>query len=110
MNNRDAIKSLCNAICNTFFPDSSAIEITAFNEGINVEEEAKPKDEKILKCAIALVRGYVEGSSSQNGISTSVRSQEAINDSIRHYCYLYGVDVADYGVEDIIIENISTRW
>lgn len=110
MTNLEAIRSLSNAICNIFFPDTATIEIVMLNEGVIGEAEAKPKDEKILKCAIALVRGYVELSSSQNGIWTSVRSQEAINDSIRHYCHLYGVDVADYGVEDVIIENISTRW
>lgn len=110
MTNLEAIRSLSNAICNTFFPDTATIEIVMLNEGVIGEAETQPKDPIILKCAINLVRGYIEGSSSQNGVSTSVRSQEAINASIKHYCSMYGVDATEYGIEDLTLMNISDMW
>lgn len=110
MTNASAVRSLCNAIANTFYPDDSTIELMLFNEGIDAEAEATPKDGRILRVAVSLVMGYVEGSRTENGLSTSVFS-EKVKESIRYYCNLYGLD-ADELLSDFIrvIENGSNLW
>lgn len=110
MKNVDTIRNLCTAIANTYYPDNGSIEVVMLNEGVDGEAESTPKDPIILKCAITLVKGYIEGSSSQNGISTSVRSQEAIEKSIRYYCGVYGVDLVDMGVDGVVLTNCSDMW
>lgn len=111
MDNITAARSLCNAICNTFYPDNGALNIALFNEGIDPAAEAAAKDPQILKVAIHLVLGYVEGSRSEGGVSASVRSQEAVTKSIRIWCANYGID-ADEMLSDTLtmIDNISDMW
>lgn len=110
MTNIEALKSLCNAICNTFYPDVPTMEMMLFNEGINKSGVAVAKDVNIFRIAVRLVMGYVEGSRSENGISTSVRA-DAIKKSILGWCKEYGVDAEDV-VEDgfVTIEDGSNRW
>lgn len=110
MNNLNALRSLCNAIANTFYPDNATIELVLFNEGINPEAEATPKDEKIFRVAVSLIMGYVESSRSENGVSTSVK-EDAIKESIRYWCNIYGLDADDI-LDDFVrvIEDGSNMW
>ena len=75
MKNAVALRNLCNAIANTFYPDKATIDLALFNEGIEAESDATPKDEKLFRIAVSLVMGYVESSRSENGVSTSVMMQ-----------------------------------
>lgn len=110
MNNLKALSSLCNAIANTFYPDNSTIELVLFNEGIDPQAEATPKDEKLFRVAIRLVIGYVESSRSENGVSTSVR-EDAIKESIKYWCNIYGLDAEDFIPESLrTIEDGSNLW
>ena len=49
MNNALALRNLCNAMANTFYPDQGTIELALFNEGIDAAAEATPKDPEIFK-------------------------------------------------------------
>lgn len=110
MDNLKALSSLCNAIANTFYPDHSTIVIVLINEGIDPQEEATPKDETLFRLAIRLVMGYVESSRSENGVSTSVR-EDAIKESIKYWCNIYGLDAEDFIPESLrIIEDGSKLW
>lgn len=110
MNNLKALSSLCNAIANTFYPDNSTIELVLFNEGIDPQAEATPKDETLFRVAIRLVIGYVESSRSENGVSTSVR-EYAIKESIKYWCNIYGLDAEDFILESLrTIEDGSNLW
>lgn len=110
MDNLKALSSLCNAIANTFYPDNSTIVIVLINEGIDPQEEATPKDETLFRLAIRLVMGYVESSRSENGVSTSVR-EDAIKESIKYWCNIYGLDAEDFIPESLrIIEDGSKLW
>ena len=60
MKNNVALRSLCNAIANTFYPDNATIDLALFNEGIDSQAEATPKDPQIFRVAVSLVMGYVE--------------------------------------------------
>lgn len=110
MNNLNALRSLCNAIANTFYPDNKTIELVLFNEGINAQAEATPKDVTLFRLAIRLIFGYVESSRSENGVSTSVR-EDAIKESIRVWCGIYGLD-ADEEMSDYVreIEDGTHLW
>lgn len=110
MTNLSAVKSLCNAIANTFYPDNATIELALFNEGIDAQGEATPKDPETFRVAVALVMGYVESSRTENGVSTSVMA-DAAKESIRYWCNVYGLD-ADEVLGDYVrvIENGSNMW
>lgn len=111
MDNLSATRSLCNAICNTFYPDLSTIEVVLFNDGIDAKADATPKDPAIFRAAVRLVKGYVEGSRSENGVSTSVLSEDAIKESLLYWCNYYGLD-ADEELGDFqsYIEDGSHLW
>lgn len=110
MNNLKALSSLCNAIANTFYPDKSAMEVVLFNDGIDPEAEAVPKDPNIFRAAVKLVRGYVEASRSENGVSTSVMD-DAVKESLAFWCNIYGLD-ADEELGDYlrVIKDGTSLW
>ena len=110
MNNLKALSSLCIAIANTFFFDILTVELVLFNVGIDPQAEATPKDETLFRVAIRLVIGYVESSRSENGVSTSVR-EDAIKESIKYWCNIYGLDAEDFIPESLrTIEDGSNLW
>lgn len=109
MDNLRALKAICNAICSTFYPDYETMEIILFNAGICKDDEATPKNVKLLQAAIQLVKGYVENSRSENGVSTSV-NVDAINENIRLWCKDYGLNAEDYLFSVKMIENGSILW
>lgn len=110
MTNLIATKSLCNAIANTFYPDNSTIEVVLFNEGIDPKADAAPKDTNIFRVAVQLIKGYVESSRTENGVSTAVRD-DAIKDSIKYWCGLYGVAVEDVLGDTLsVIEDGTHLW
>lgn len=110
MTNISALYSLCNAIANTFYPDESTLKLALFNAEIDPDGAATPKDPSIFRVAVALVRGYIEGSRSENGVSTSVL-QEAIDKSLNYWCNYYGLDPdEELGNSLTFIEDGSPLW
>lgn len=95
MTNTEAIRALCTAIANTFYPDTSAVAITAEAMGLDPNAEATRKDPLVFRSAVLLVRGYVEGSRSENGLSVSVRSEEAIKKALLAWCAQYDLNPED---------------
>lgn len=111
MNNLIATRSLCNAIANTFYPDDSTIKLALFNAGLNEQDEATPKDPKVFRVASKLVMGYVEGSRSEGGVSTSVIDKDAVMRSLRTWCREYGLDADEELTEGVrVIEDGSNLW
>lgn len=111
MDNLTAAKTLCTAICSPFYPDVAVVEMALFNEGIDARAEATPKDANIFKVAVRLVMGFVEGSRSEGGISTSVLSADAIKQSISIWCGNYGLDAEEILSEyQTSIEDGSKLW
>jgi len=110
MTNIEVLKRTCNAIANTFYPDTRTSELVLFNAGLNPEDEAAAKDPVLLRLAVKMVLGYVESSRNENGISTAVR-EDAIKKSIAAWCDEYGVDAAELlGGSQTVIEDISNMW
>lgn len=110
MTNIEALSNLCTAIANTFYPDSAVLKLTLFNEGVEADAEAQPKDATIFRCAVRLVRGYVEASRSEGSVSTSV-TQEAVEKSLNYWCNYYGLD-ADEEIGDCkrTISDATNLW
>lgn len=110
MTNLRALSSLCNAIANTFYPDKATLELELFNEGIEANAEATPKDPKIFRIAVRLIHGYIESSRSENGVSTSVR-EDAIKESLAIWCRHYGLNAEDELSDYLrVIENGTNLW
>lgn len=110
MNNLRALSTLCNAIANTFYPDKATLEMTLFNEGIDAEADATPKDPNIFRCAVRLIHGYIESSRSENGVTTAVR-EDAVKESLLYWCNYYGLDAEDELSDYVrVIENGSNLW
>lgn len=111
MTNLAAVSRLCNAIANTFYPDQSTIEFALFNEGVDATAEATPKDPVIFQVALRLVKGYVESSRSEGGVSLSVRSEEAIKQSLSMWCNVYGFDAEEeLSALFRVLEDGSNLW
>lgn len=110
MTNLSALYSLCNAIANTFYPDESTLKLALFNAEIDPDGAATPKDPTIFRVAVPLIRGYIEGSRSENGVSTSVL-QGTVEKSLNYWCNYYGLSAEEeLGDTLTIIEDGSSRW
>ena len=110
MTNIEALRTLCNQIANTFYPDDATLEFALFNAEIDANAAATPKDTSLFRVAVGMVRGYVESSRSENGISTSVMT-DAVEKSLMYWCNVYGVD-ADEVIADAIrvIDDASNLY
>lgn len=111
MNNLSATMMLCNAMCSSFFPDKASVMMALFNAEIDAEDDATPKDARILRVAISLLKGYVETSRSEGGISVSI-SETAIKASIKHWCNVYGLNAEEVLAENevSVIEDGTHLW
>ena len=97
-------------MANTFYPDKDTVELALFNESIDPEAEATPKDAAIFRIAVSLCMGYVESSRTENGVSTSVLA-DALKESIRHWCNVYGLDADDVLSDYLVVkEDGSNLW
>lgn len=110
MTNRTVIRNLCNAIVNTFYPDMATIDVMLFNEDIEGDDAPEPKDPTLFRIAVRLVKGYVEKSRNENGLSTAV-NEDAVNSSIRFWCGEYGLDADEVLGDSVrVIEDGSNLW
>lgn len=110
MTNIAALYSLCNAIANTFYPDENTLKVALFNAEIDPDADAIPKDPSLFRVAVALVKGYVEASRTENGVSTSVM-QEAVDKSLNWWCNYYGLDAEEELGDSLTgIDDISSNW
>lgn len=108
MDNLTATSTLCTALCSSFYPDTRAVTIALFNAEIDATATAEPKDKKIFKVAVALVRGYVESSRSEGGVSVSV-SRDAVEDAIKHWAKEYDVPLDEVS-NPKTVEDGSYMW
>lgn len=110
MNNLKALRTLCNAIANTFYPDESTLQLALLNESVDAEAEATAKDPQIFRAAVKLVHGYVESSRSEGNVSTSVR-EDAIEKSLLVWCNYYGLSAEDELSDSLrVLEDGSRMW
>lgn len=109
MTNLEALKAQCKLICNTCYVDDDAARLALLNARLDEDDESIANDPDIIGAAITIVKGWVETSRSENGISIST-STEALRKSIIYWCGVAGLDASEY-VDDLkVIDNGSDLW
>ena len=110
MKNIEALKSLCNAIASSFYPDEPTMRLMLMNEDMDGNDYASQKDATLLKIAVKLVMGYVEIGRNEQGISVSVDRDQVVR-NIRMWCVDYGLDADDILSDYVrVISNGTNLW
>lgn len=110
MTNLEALKAQCKLICNTCYVDTDAATLALVNAGLDPEATAMPQDVEILRAAIGIVRGWVETSRSENGISAAT-DLTAVRRNIAWWCSQGGLDASEFlGDDATTIDNGSDMW
>lgn len=109
MTNLEALRAQCKLICNTCYVDSDVLQLALHNAGIDGDSEAAAKDPAIIREAIVIVKGWVETSRSESGISASIDA-DAIRTSIIFWCGEAGLDVSEFVDETITLDSGSDLW
>ncbi len=100
--NKEVCRAKCKLICNTAYVDLDVLTDTLIDNGIDPEETAIANNADIMRCAILIVKGWVETSRSEGGISTSI-NYEAVRKNILFWCGQYGLDA-----EELLKDSLST--
>lgn len=109
MTNLESLRAYCKLICDTCYVDRDVLEVTLADNGLSANEAATAGDTTIKKCAILIVKGWVETSRSEGGVSVSI-DREAVKKSLSFWCGQWGLD--DELVEDSksVIYSGSNLW
>lgn len=94
MTNLSVLSALCTSLCSAFYPDNNVLELALFNAEISAEATPRPKDPELLKLAIKLVRGFVETSRSEGGVSVAI-DHKLVDDNIASWAADYGLSAED---------------
>lgn len=109
MTNIEALKATTKRICNVFYADDDVIRLTMAQSGINedADYDASADGADMLRCAIRIVRSFVETSRSENGISVAI-DRKAVERNIQMECESAGIEYED--LEGSSVEDISFMW
>ena len=107
--NLEALKAQCKLICNTCYVDEDVARLVLQNAGLEAESEPSANNPDIVSAAILIVKGWVETSRSENGISASV-NVESVKKSIVFWCGRAGLDASEYVDNLTVIDNGSNLW
>lgn len=108
-NNLEALKAQCKLICNTCYVDDDVARLVLLNAGLKEDESPTANNPELVKAAILIVKGWVETSRSENGISVSV-DVASIKKSIVFWCGQCGLDASEYVDDLVVIDNGSNLW
>lgn len=109
VSNFEACRAKCKLICNTCYVDKDVIYDVLDGKGIDPETSGA-EDATLMECAILIVRGWVETSRSEGGISTSI-DMEAVKNNILFWCGRYGLDAEELLSGSLsTIDNASNLW
>ena len=108
-NNLEALKAQCKLICNTCYVDDDVARLVLQNAGLDAESEPSANNPDIIRAAILVVRGWIETSRSENGISASA-NVEGVKRSIMFWCGKAGLDTSEYVDDLVVIDNGSNMW
>lgn len=109
MTNLEALRAQCKLICNTCYVDSDVLKLALHNAGIDADTEATAKDTAIIREAIVIVKGWVETSRSESGISTSADAA-AVKNNIIFWCGEAGLDASEFVDDMITLDSGSDLW
>jgi hypothetical protein len=109
MTNSEALRAQCKLICDTCYVDSDVIELTLMNAGVEGETIATQNDPRIIRAALTIVRGWVETSRAEGGISVSIDTDK-VKRSMVYWCGVAGIDASEFVDDMKTIENGSQLW
>lgn len=109
MNNLEALKAQCKLICNTCYVDDDVARLVLQNAGLDETEAPSANNPDIVSAAILIVKGWVETSRSENGISAST-DMESVKNNIVFWCGKAGLDASEYVNDLVVIDNGSNLW
>ena len=93
--NLEALRAKCKLICDTCYADDDVLIDVLCDNGIDPSDSAAAMDVEIVKAAIIVVKGWVETSRSEGGISTGI-NREAVDRNILFWCQRFGLDASEY--------------
>ena len=104
------LRAVCKAICNTCYVDDDVAMAMLMSKDIDPDAATSGDfSADIVTLAIEIVKGWVETSRSEGGISVS-RDTKQLNQNILYWCNKYGLE-ADELVQGVVtIRNGSNRW
>lgn len=108
--NQEACRAKCKLICNTAYVDLDVLRDVLIDNGIDPDGTATAASADLMRCAILIVKGWVETSRSEGGISTSI-NYEAVRKNILFWCGQYGLDADELLADSLSsIESGSMLW
>ena len=108
-NNLEALKAQCKLICNTCYVDDDVARLVLLDAGLDADSDPSANNPDIVRAALLVVKGWVETSRSENGISASV-DVESVKKSIIFWCGKAGLDASEYVDDLVVIDNGSNMW
>lgn len=109
MTNSEALRAQCKLICNTCYVDMDVLSLALLNAGICADADAMPNDPDIIRTAILIIKGWVETSRSENGISAAI-DMPALKNNIKYWCAKVGLDASEFVDGLISLESGSDLW
>ncbi len=109
MTNLEALKAQCKLICNTCYVDSDVLRYSLETAGYYSEGDFTPGDKNLIPLAIVIVKGWVETSRSESGISVSI-DMETLQNNIIYWCGVAGLDASDYVDGIVAVESGTDLW
>lgn len=109
MTNSEALRAQCKLICNTCYVDTDVLSLALLNAGISADDTATPNDSAIIRTAILIVKGWVETSRSENGISAAI-DMPSLENNIKYWCAKAGLDASEFVDGLISLESGSDLW
>ncbi|MCC8175527.1 MAG: hypothetical protein LIO91_03745 [Bacteroidales bacterium] len=109
MTNLEALKAQCKLICNTCYVDVDVLRYSLESAGIYSEGDFTPGDKKLISLAIVIVKGWVETSRSESGISTAI-DIATLQNNIAYWCGVAGLDASDYVDGIVSVESGTDLW
>lgn len=110
MTNLEALKAQCKLICNTCYVDEDVAKYSLLGAGIDEKEEATANNPDIIREAIIIVKGWVETSRTENGITASI-DMDVLQNNIVYWCGKAGLDAEEF-LDDTLttIDNGTDLW
>lgn len=109
MTNKEALRAQCKLICNTCYVDDDVLRLALLNDGISEDDTATANDPAIIRSAILIVKGWVETSRAENGISVSI-DMPTLENNIMFWCGKAGLDASEFIDGLITLESGSDIW
>ena len=109
MTNLESLRAKCKLICDTCYVDRDVLEVTLADNGLNANDTATAGDSTINKCAILIVKGWVETSRSEGGVSVAI-DREAVKKSLSFWCGQWGLDEELVDDSKSVIYSGSNLW